>query len=73
MSGAITRFRVMAVVVGLALFVLLVAIVLKYGYDREGLAEAVSQVHGLSFILYLVGLYDLGRRMGWGWQRLLGI
>lgn len=73
MSGALLRFRVLAVVVGSLLLLLCAGLVLKYGYDRPRLAEGVSQVHGLSFILYLVGLYDLGRRMGWGWQRLLGL
>lgn len=71
MSGALLRFRVLAFAVGVLLLLLCVGLVLKYGYGREQLAEAVSQVHGLSFILYLVGLYDLGRRMGWTWQRQL--
>ena len=71
MSAALLRFRVLALTVGSLLLLLCTGLVLKYGYDRPGLAEGVSQVHGLSFILYLVALYDLGRRMGWPWQRLL--
>ena len=73
MSRALLRFRVTAFAVGVLLLLLFAGLVLKYGYDREAHAEAVSQVHGLSFILYLVALHDLGRRMGWGWQRLLGL
>jgi len=70
-SGALLRFRVLAFTVGVLLLLLSGGLVLKYGYDRGGLAESVSQVHGLSFILYLVALYDLGWRMRWGWQRHL--
>ena len=71
MKGALLRFRVLAFVVGVLLLLLCAGMVLKYGYDREGLAETVSQVHGISFVLYLVGLYDLGRRVGWTPKRLL--
>ena len=71
MSAALLRFRVLALTVGSLLLLLCTGLVLKYGYDRPALAEGISQVHGLSFILYLVALYDLGRRMGWAWQRML--
>ena len=73
MSGAARRFQVMAVVVGVALFVLLVAIVLKYGYDREGFAEVYSPIHGYLYIGYLVTVADLARRAGWSLLRTVGV
>ena len=73
MSGAVKRFRVMAVVVGLALFVLLVAIVLKYRYDRDGFAEVYSPIHGYLYIGYLVTVADLARRAGWSLVRTVGV
>jgi len=72
-SGAVTRFRVMAVVVGLALFVLLVALVAKYGYDRERFAEVYSPIHGYLYIGYLATVADLARRAGWSLLRTVGV
>ncbi len=73
MSGALRRFRVMAVVVGVALFVLLVAIVAKYGYDRERFAEVYSPIHGYLYIAYLATVADLARRAGWSLLRTVGV
>ena len=73
MSGALRRFRVMAVVVGIALFVLLVALVAKYGYDRERFAEVYSPIHGYLYIGYLVTVGDLARRAGWSLLRTVGV
>lgn len=73
MSGALSRFRVMSVVVGLALFVLIVALVAKYGYDRERFAEVYSPIHGYLYIGYLATVLDLGRRVGWSVLRIVGV
>ena len=73
MRAALTRFRVMAVVVGVALFVLLVSLVLKYGYDRERFAELYSPVHGYLYVGYLVTVADLARRAGWSLLRTVGV
>lgn len=73
MSGALARFRVMAVVVGIALFVLLMALVAKYGYQRERFAEIYSPIHGYLFIGYLVTVADLARRAGWSVLHTVGV
>ena len=73
MTGALKRFRVMAFVVGTALFVLLVAMVLKYGFDREQFSETWSPIHGFLFIVYLVTVSDLARRAGWSVLRTVGV
>lgn len=73
MSGALQRFRVMAFVVGVALFVLLAAVVAKYGYDRPRFAEVYSPIHGYLFIGYLVTVVDLARRARWSVPRTLGV
>lgn len=73
MSGAVRRFRVMAVVVGVALFVLLASLVAKYGYDRERFAEVYSPIHGYLYIGYLVTVVDLARRARWSLLRTVGV
>ena len=73
MSSPLARFRVMSVVVGVALFVLLVALLLKYGYERERFAEVYSPIHGYLYIGYLVTVVDLGRRVGWSVVKMVGV
>ena len=73
MRGAAARFRVMAVVVSIALLVLIVAVVLKYGYDRERFAEVYSPIHGYLYIGYLVTVADVARRARWSVLRTLGV
>ncbi len=73
MRGAVARFRVMAVVVSVALFVLVVSLVAKYGYDRERFAEIYSPIHGYLYIGYLVTVADVARRAGWSLLRTVGV
>ena len=73
MTGAVRRFRVMAVVVGVALFVLVLTLVAKYGYGRERVAEVYSPIHGYLYIGYLVTVADLARRAGWSIVRTVGV
>jgi integral membrane protein len=72
-SGAVTRFRAMAFVVGIALFVLLLAMLLKYGFEREQFSETWSPIHGFLYIVYLVTVADLSRRVGWSLLRTVGV
>lgn len=72
MSGALLRYRVLAYVVGVLLVVLVfVAVPLRYLAGVPELSGVVSPVHGLMFVVYLVALVDLWRRMGWPVRRLL--
>ena len=73
MSGALQRYRVMAVVVSVALFVLLFGMVLRYGFDSEGFSKAYSPVHGALYMVYLVTVVDLSRRAGWSLARTVGV
>jgi integral membrane protein len=73
MTGALTRYRAMAVVVSVALFVLLFGIVLRYGFGEEAFSKAYSPVHGLLYIVYLVTVVDLGQRARWSLVRTVGV
>ena len=66
MSGALTRYRVMAYVVGVWLIVLvLVAVPLKYLADSPGMVEVVGPIHGFLYMAYLVTVLDLAFRTRW--------
>ncbi len=72
MSGALLRFRVLAYAVGVLLVVLvLVGVPLRYLAGIPEVSRTVSPVHGLVFVVYLVTLVDLARRVGWGVKRVL--
>jgi integral membrane protein len=68
--GALTRFTVLALLVGIGLLVLvLVAMPLRYLADRPGFSHAFSPIHGFVFMVYLVTVADLARRVGWSVRR----
>lgn len=73
MTGAVQRFRVMAVVVGFGLLVLCAGIVVRYGFGHPGFSQAYSPVHGLLYMLYLASVLDLGRRARWSPGRIVGV
>lgn len=74
MTQALTRYRVMAWVVGCWLLLLvLVAMPLKYGFDSPGLVKVVGPVHGFLYMVYLVATLDLARRARWTPVHTIGV
>ncbi len=72
MKGALTRFRVMAFVVGVMLLLLtLVAMPLKYIWHNPTAVMIVAPAHGWLFVVYLIAVGDLARRVQWSVSRIL--
>jgi integral membrane protein len=72
MSGALTRYRVIAYIVGVVLVVLVVVgMPLKYLADQPNVVSIVGPAHGFLFLVYLVAVFDLGRRARWPIGRML--
>lgn len=69
----LTAFRSLALTVGVMLLLLVVAMVVKYGFDEPGLVEVVSPLHGFVYFVYLVVALVLGRRVRWRPLRVLGV
>lgn len=70
MSGALTRYRVMAYVVGVWLIVLVfVGMPLKYLADQPLVVRIVGPVHGFLYIVYLVVALDLAIKRRYGLPR----
>ncbi len=70
----LTFFKVMAFVVGVGLLVLVVEIVLSYGFDLKGDANPLSwwpQPHGFIYMGYLVATALLGFKVGWSLPRMV--
>lgn len=79
--GALLRYRVMAYVVGVLLVVLIcIGMPLRYLASDPNLNELGATInnilgvgHGWLYMILLITAIDLGRRVRWGWKRLLGI
>ncbi len=65
-SAALTRYRVMAYVVGVMLVLLvLVAMPLKYFADMPGPVAVIGTAHGFLYAVYLLAAFDLALRARW--------
>ncbi|MEU4741636.1 DUF3817 domain-containing protein [Actinosynnema sp. NPDC023658] len=65
MSGALSRFRFMAYVVGVGLLLLVVAMIAKYAGGNAGMVRVVGPVHGFLYAVYLVLTVDLALKARW--------
>ncbi len=74
MQGALTRYRIIAWIVGVVLILLVVVgMPLKYLADNATVVEAIGPAHGFLYMLYLVAAFDLGRRLGWSLGRMVKV
>ncbi|GAB2935834.1 DUF3817 domain-containing protein [Micromonospora polyrhachis] len=72
MGAALTRYRVIAYVVGVVLIALVViGMPLKYIWAEPIVVETVGTAHGFLYMVYLVAVFDLGRRVNWPLSRMI--
>ncbi|SNT65155.1 integral membrane protein [Asanoa hainanensis] len=72
MRAALTRYRIIAYVVGVVLVVLMaIGMPLKYLGDNSTVVETVGPAHGFLYMIYLIAVFDLGRRAQWPIGRML--
>lgn len=62
--SALLRYRVMAWITGLWLLLLVVELVLKFGFDNKSL-DFVPVVHGWVYVVYLAMAVDLAIKVRW--------
>jgi integral membrane protein len=70
----LTFFKVMAFVVGVGLLVLVVEMVLSYGFGMKGEENPLHwwpQPHGFIYLVYLVATALLGFKVGWSLTRMV--
>ena len=66
MNAALTRYRIIAYVVGVGLLLLVfVAMPLKYLADNPAMVAIVGPLHGFLYIVYLLCALDLAVRCRW--------
>lgn len=74
MRAALTRYRVMAYIVGVLLVILMcVAVPLdRFGHD-DRLVSVAGVAHGWLYMVLIITAVDLGRRVRWPWWRIIVI
>ena len=72
MGAALTRYRVIAYVVGVVLIALvIVGMPMKYLWDEPVVVETIGPAHGFLYMIYLLATFDLGRRVNWPLGRMI--
>lgn len=69
-ATALTLFRVTALIAGVALFVLIAEMIMKYGFGNDALTWW-SPVHGVIFMAFVVATANLGFKVGWSLGRMI--
>ena len=70
-ASALSLFRVTAIAAGLAMFVLILEMFLKYGPPDNDALSWWSPVHGLIFMVFAVATANLGFKIGWSIGRMI--
>jgi integral membrane protein len=63
----------MAILVGVGLLVLVLGMVLRYGYDKPGLSHFWAQKHGFLYMIYVFATANLGFKMRWSPGRMVAV
>ncbi|MEP6667456.1 MAG: DUF3817 domain-containing protein [Nocardioidaceae bacterium] len=68
---ALTFFKVMAIVVGCGLLLLVLGVILRYGFDHDRLSKTWSPIHGFLYIVYLIATARLGIKARWALTKIV--
>lgn len=63
--AALGRYRLAAIVVGVGLLILLVAMVLRYGFDQRWAVAVWGPIHGVLYMVYVLLAFDLAYKDRW--------
>ena len=70
--SALSAYRVLAIVAGIALFVLILEMVMKYALHQTNvLTQYWSPIHGLIYMGYAASVANLGLKVGWSPLRIV--
>ncbi len=68
---ALKIYRVMAIVAGLALFILVAIIIINRGFGKGGASAVWSPIHGFIYMGYVVSIVNLGFKSKWSLVRII--
>jgi integral membrane protein len=68
---ALAFYKVMAIIAGTAVLILLVVVVIRYGFDNEGPSKTWSPIHGWLYMVYAASVINLGFLLRWSLGRMV--
>jgi integral membrane protein len=69
---ALGYYKVLAIVAGVALFILILEMVLKYGMGQDNvLTRNWSYIHGFIYMAYAASIANLGFKAAWPFVRIV--
>ena len=69
---ALKVYRVMAIIAGIALFILIAEMVMKYGFKQDNfLTQNWSYIHGFIYMGYAASVANLGLKLAWPFKRIV--
>ena len=70
--SALSAYRVLAIIAGIALFVLILEMVMKYALHQTNvLTQYWSPIHGLIYMGYAASVANLGLKVAWSPLRIV--
>lgn len=71
-AGALTRYRIIAIVVSIGLVVLFgIGVPLNHAAHISIVSAIVGPLHGFLYMVFLVLTFDLARRLDWPYGRMI--
>jgi integral membrane protein len=70
-AKALTFYKVMAAIAGTAVLILVVVMVIRYGFGNEGPSKTWSPIHGWLYMVYAASVINLGFKAGWSLGRMV--
>ncbi len=71
--AALGRYRIAALVVGVGLLILCVAVVLRYAFDLPQAVAIWGPIHGALYVIYVLLTFDLAYKNRWSLWGLLKV
>ena len=69
---ALGIYRVLAIIAGIALFILVVEMIMKYGMHQENFfTKNWSYIHGFIYMAYAASIANLGFKLAWPMLRIV--
>ncbi|MDH3323349.1 MAG: DUF3817 domain-containing protein [Flavobacteriaceae bacterium] len=66
MNFSVKSFKVISILEALSFLILLcIAMPLKYIWDMPKMVQVIGMVHGILFILYVIGAYFMYQKLNW--------
>lgn len=72
-AKALRRYRIAAFAEGVALFILVIAMVMRYAFDQRWATQVWGPIHGVIFAVYVLFSFDLGYKERWSMKGILAV